>query len=738
DSALESHLRRTPFLRSILIVDEEGRVIASSDGQRAGDRVHLDPGFAIALLDRKWAPLLIGPPRKGRFATEPKAATDEKNDFSKGHWHFLGGRRVAIRQDGRRLLGLVAFNPLYLQDTLAAMTEGALIRLTLMTYDGRPLVCSSCPNGWTDQRLISASDFRGRLQSGNWRNQRIASPEGALLVTYRSTSQWPVVVRSVTNLDLALASWNQSTLGVLIVAIAVSALLMGGAVIINRQQLRQETADRALALRSRAMAQSADGLVITDAQATDNPAVYVNPAFTRITGYDAEDIMGMNLRLLHQGVGDQPGVHILREAITQGRSAQALIQNVRKNGEPFWSEVSISPVHNDAGVLTHWLGSQTDVTQRREQEARLQLLSAAIEITDSAVMITDAFGVPTWVNAAYEKVTGYGLEDLQGGKGRSARALPAPVWSDLSKGLSWQGEVTDRHKNGSLIVLDLHVTPIPGPDGSIASFVVVQEDITERKRAEDDLLRAKTAAEVANQAKSDFLAHMSHELRTPLNAIIGFSQLMDGQLFGPLGPKYKEYATDILNSGEHLLSIINDILDMAKIEAGRINLNETELDLMEIVHATLAMIGPRAEKGDVRILMEMEPGLPRLRADDRSIRQVILNLLSNAVKFTDPGGSVTIGAALSDENGSGRRSDLMIWVEDTGQGISKEDLDTLFQPFNRAHAELAQDVEGTGLGLAICDRLIKLHKGRISIASELGKGTRVTLHFPADRVILTA
>jgi two-component system cell cycle sensor histidine kinase PleC len=233
----------------------------------------------------------------------------------------------------------------------------------------------------------------------------------------------------------------------------------------------------------------------------------------------------------------------------------------------------------------------------------------------------------------------------------------------------------------------------------------------------------KIRAEGANKAKSEFLANMSHELRTPLNAINGFSEIMSAELFGPLGDRrYKEYVGDILSSGQHLLSVINDILDMSKIEAGKMNMRFEMLDLHDVAEDAVRLVRGRADTAGLRLSVEMD-GLPEVEADFRAVKQVLLNLLSNAIKFTPRGGAIRVSGR------SGRDGQGMGWVQvsvqDTGIGISKEDLARLASPFEQVESQHAKTQQGTGLGLALSKALIAMHGGSLDIQSEPGKGTTV-------------
>ncbi len=233
----------------------------------------------------------------------------------------------------------------------------------------------------------------------------------------------------------------------------------------------------------------------------------------------------------------------------------------------------------------------------------------------------------------------------------------------------------------------------------------------------------KIRAQQANAAKSEFLANMSHELRTPLNAINGFSEMMAREMLGPLGHKrYVEYANDIHASGHHLLALINDILDMAKIEAGKQSLNLEDVNLAGLIEDAMRLMGPRATEGSLTLSSDI-PTLPPVQVDHRAVKQVVLNLLSNAIKFTPRGGRVKIVARQVDYR-------VMVSVMDTGIGISKEDLARLAQPFQQVESQLAKTQQGTGLGLALSKSLIELHEGRFEIASEPGRGTTVSFILP--------
>ncbi len=268
------------------------------------------------------------------------------------------------------------------------------------------------------------------------------------------------------------------------------------------------------------------------------------------------------------------------------------------------------------------------------------------------------------------------------------------------------------------------------PDGSVVS---VYSDITDLKASERKLIQARSQAEMANHAKSEFLANMSHELRTPLNAIIGFSEIIAHELFGPLGnEKYLDYMKDIHQSSLHLLSIINDVLDMSKIEAGKLELSKEPLNFWHLIGEVIRMMRERADSRGIELVTKLSDEEVEIWADERAMKQILLNLLSNAIKFSRDGGEVCI-RVVSDEPGL-----AVVEFEDHGIGMNEEELERALQPFGQAKPSTTRNYGGTGLGLPITKGLIEAHGGKLAIESRAGQGTTARISLPTERKPLMA
>ncbi|NQV46133.1 MAG: PAS domain S-box protein [Rhodospirillales bacterium] len=379
-------------------------------------------------------------------------------------------------------------------------------------------------------------------------------------------------------------------------------------------------------------------------------------------------------------------------------------------------------------------GTAKDITERLEIDKYLRMQSEIIEQNPSMVIVTNIEGNIEYVNAMFTKMSGYSNQEAIGRNpcflqsGEQPQEFYAELWDTIMSGEKWQGELKDKRKDGSYFWASVTISPIMQKDGSIKHFVSVHEDITERKVIENHLVVAKEQAVVANRAKSEILANMSHELRTPLNAIIGFASAIKAETFGPIGnKKYSEYINDIGTSGEHLLELINDILDVSAIEAGKLELNKNNLVIEGLVEESVRLIQYRAEKKYINLKVNIADSLPILYADKRRMKQILLNLLSNAVKFTPDNGTVALSVVHDETSGH------VFTVTDTGIGMNHVELAKAMSEFGQVDSGLSRKEEGTGLGLPLTKGLVELHGGTFDVASEKGKGSTVTVCLPKER-----
>lgn len=383
----------------------------------------------------------------------------------------------------------------------------------------------------------------------------------------------------------------------------------------------------------------------------------------------------------------------------------------------------------------------TDISQRVVKENQLHKLSQAVEQSPEGVVITDTNANIEYVNSAFEQTSGYQRDEVIGKNprmlqsGKTPKSTHISMWQSLSRGEPWKGEFINRRKDGTEYTEFAIITPLRQADGTITNYVAVKEDVTEKKRigAELDLHRhhlqelvdlrtielvnARQEADAANQAKSTFLANMSHEIRTPMNAIIGLTHLLRR---AEATPQQVERLDKIEGAGRHLLSIINDILDLSKIESGKMQLEVTDFHLSSIMQNIDSIIGEAARNKGLRVVID-EGDVPQLlRGDPTRLRQALLNYASNAVKFTEQG-SVTLRAKVLEASGN----DLLLRfeVQDTGIGLSPEGITKLFQAFEQADSSITRKYGGTGLGLAITRKIASMMGGDVGVDSKLGQGS---------------
>ena len=368
----------------------------------------------------------------------------------------------------------------------------------------------------------------------------------------------------------------------------------------------------------------------------------------------------------------------------------------------------------------------------RESEEKLRLVTNSVS---AMICVTDRAGNCVFVNnyqGAFfgtdpETAVGFPLAELFGGA-YAARHLEMDAKVFESGEILEGVEESYSNRDGERRYFQTTKAPLFDAHGRVANVVTVAMDITERKIAERTLKDAKEEAEAGNRTKTEFLAGMSHELRTPLNAVIGFADIMRVEMLGPIGnPRYLEYAEDIRASAEHLLAIIDDMLDVSTIESGRLELRDEMVEIEQILHDCARVVRPRATDAGVRLQVAAAKALPTLRGDARRLKQILINVMSNSVSFTPKDGEIGLEASASESGG------IRLTVRDTGRGIAEEDIPIAKARFGRIEKASRSNHPGTGLGLPLAIELTRLHGGTLDIASTLGEGTTVTVELPAER-----
>jgi PAS domain S-box-containing protein len=454
----------------------------------------------------------------------------------------------------------------------------------------------------------------------------------------------------------------------------------------------------------------------------DNAIVYANPAFERI-----------KRALAAIGALPSAGAALGSEAGPGG--AWRLSLEVGGEREIYRRETKAldhGPDKATAFIYRPLTGDAKAQEALAEAKARLEDIT---RLVSDWVWETDRGFVLSFVSSRVTDILGFLPRELEG---RPLESLLGDVPPGLRRILDGGErtpfrdlEVGVAHKRGGRHTFRLSALPVYDPhNGAFLGLRGTAQDVTGLQAREEALIKAKEAAELANRAKTEFLANMSHELRTPLNAIIGFSEIMKQQILGPLGnEQYLNYSTDIHTSAEHLLGLINDILDIAKIEAGGHRLIEEEFQPLSVMESVGRLIAERCYRAGQRFTVGSADDLPGLFADQRKIKQVLLNLLSNASKFTAEGGTIELSAGLQADG------TFAFVVADSGIGISPEDMKKAFAPFEQVDSRLSRQYEGTGLGLPLSLGLMKLHGGTLSLESAPGAGTTARVVLPACRVL---
>jgi PAS domain S-box-containing protein len=465
---------------------------------------------------------------------------------------------------------------------------------------------------------------------------------------------------------------------------------------------------------------------------------------------------------LEFGTPIAPGFEALAFKASRGIEDIYELTKLRKDGSRFPAVVSVTALRDAQDAIIGYLLIGTDNTARQHAEEERKKLDqrlrdqhfytrSLIESNIDALMTTDPQGIVTDVNKQTEALTGCTRDELIGAPFKNYFTDPARAEAGINRVLT-EGKVTNyeltaRARDGTLTVVSYNATTFHDRDRSLQGVFAAARDVTELKRFEQTLQQKNVELEAASRMKSEFLANMSHELRTPLNAIIGFSEVLRDGLMGAMTDQQRACIGDIFGSGKHLLSLINDILDLSKVEAGKMVLDLEPMQVSSLCANSLSIIKEKAATRHIRLDMDCGDELGLIQADPRKVKQIVYNLLSNAVKFTGEGGEVTLRASHVPRADVGQLSGsragrsflladsefgefLKISVTDSGIGISPEGLEHLFKPFSQIDSGLARKFEGTGLGLALVKLLAELHGGAVTVESAVGQGSCFTVWLP--------
>ena len=476
---------------------------------------------------------------------------------------------------------------------------------------------------------------------------------------------------------------------------------------------------------------------------SDGELLFVNETWSRITGYESEQSLHRNLfEMLHpQDQEEQKAA--FKQMVVGKRPAYRAFTRIRTSSGVFHAaELAMSMLRQDNSRQLRVVGTITDVEDRRRTERALteaeKKYRTIVENAAGGIYQLTPEGHFLSVNMAYARILGYdspehvikGIRNAHEQLYRQPRDRARFIREIEQKNIIKGFEAEMLTSNGEIIWVNENARAVRDDAGTVLYYEGSIENISQRKAAEMKMGEAMLQSDLASRAKSEFLANMSHELRTPLNAIIGFSEIIRNEVFGAINhPQYREYAKDIHDSGKQLLRIINDILDVSRIDAGDRQLNESTINMDQLIQSCISFMSTKIMDARLTINNTTVKSIPQMVGEELAVKQSLLNILSNGVKFTQPGGSITISHEIDDD---GR---LRLSVTDTGVGLDADEIEKALSPFGQIETSLSRSTAGSGLGLTLVTSLMKLHGGHLEMVSQKGIGTTATLVFPKKRVV---
>jgi PAS domain S-box-containing protein len=738
---LRTRLQAMPQLLNLAIVDANGRVIAEAQAV---------PANPAGL--RETAALSFHRENRARGSYMAPPMMDRQLD----KWLITISRRIDAPNGDLKGIVIATLDPRYFGDFYRSLELGkdgviALLGLNGVVLVREPFLADVYNQGYQDDPRFLSQIVRNPSHSLVVRSPLDGKER---VISYKVVSTPPMVAFVGLGKSEVLAAWKTEAIRQLILT-AVAMAVVGGMAFLLRKNLShlEAAADEARQAQEAYKSifdQAVDGIYQSS---VDGRWLRANPAFVRMNGYESEQALidAFNNIGVEWYVDPDMRRRFQEMVERDGRVTNFEAEVYRRGtGERMWIVENARVVRDENGAALYYEGSVVDITDRqRAEQARLdavkrerqaeQRMIEAIDSSSEGIIVYDADERFVVCNNRYRQLypdtadlhrPGVRYEEILRAAVERGQFHLAPdvnreafIQQRLARFRNPSEPIVRRIASGKWVQISERRTPEGG-------LISVRTDITALKDREGQLIESMEAAQAANRAKSTFLANISHELRTPLHAVLGLAEILrDNTDQNVTRETYRSYAKLIYDSGSHLLDLINDVLDMSKIEAGRYDLAEEQFSLPDVIESCIVLVARKAQEARVAIVNRVDRHVPDLGADRRAVKQVILNLLSNAVKFSRAGGSVTISATRDGTGG------LSLSVTDTGIGISSEQLVHIAEPFWQGDDSHTRRYEGTGLGLAISRRLMELHGGALSVHSTKGVGTTVEIHFPHERAL---